>query len=195
MKKLLLAISLLSLIVSAWAQRSAPRQVDIQARYIETDKHFLQQVGIDFGLPVGDLSKGYSFGIGANYTGNVLLNKTVAISGDASYMYLFGKSVSGGATTYKYPGANEINILAGPKVELAPNNAAAIRAGTNLEFVNGDHGSAFAWQAEVSHMFASALGKIPVLGALFRYTAAGSSSNRMELAIFITPHIVRPSND
>jgi Flp pilus assembly secretin CpaC len=61
--------------------------------------------------------------------------------------------------------------------------------------VNGDHGSAFAWQAEVSHMFASALGKIPVLGALFRYTSAGSSSNRMELVIFITPHIINPSND
>jgi type II secretory pathway component GspD/PulD (secretin) len=193
MKNILLTICLLALSTYTWAQKNAPRQVELETKYIEINKHYLQDIGIDFGLPVGDLHKGYSFGIGANYTGNYLVNKTFAVSGDASYMYLFGKTVSGPVTSYKYPGANEINILAGPRLVILPNTAASFRVGESIEFVNGDHSSSFAWQGEVSHMFAPALGKIPFLGALFRYTSSGRSSNRLELAIFITPHIIHPS--
>ena len=190
MKKILLVISLSAFSLFIWAQKGSPRQVQVESRIIEANKHYMQDIGVEFGLPVGDLSKGYSFGIGANYTGNFLLNKTFAISGDASYMFMFGKTVNGGATSYKYPGQNTINILAGPRLVILPNTAAAFRIGESFEFVKGDHGSSFAWQGEVSHMFPSALGKVPILGAMFRYTSSGSSDNRMELGIFITPHII-----
>ena len=191
MKKLLLAIGLLTFSLYTWAQKGgAPRQVQLESRMIEVHKHYLQSIGVEFGLPVGDLHKGYSAGIGASYTGNYLVNKTFAISGDASYMYLFGKTVSGPITSYKYPGASEVNILAGPRLVILPNTSAAFRIGESIEFVKGNNGSSFAWQGELSHMFVPALGKIPILGAMFRYTSSGSSSNRMELGIFITPHVI-----
>ena len=193
MKKILLAIGLFSFSIPSWAQKNTSRQVEIETKFLEVNKHFLQDIGVEFGLPVGDLHKGYSFGIGANYTGNYLVNKTFAISGDASYMYLFGKTVSGPVTSYKYPGTSEINILAGPRLVILPNTTVSGRIGLSVELVNGDSGTSFAWQGELAHMFPSALGKIPILGSMFRFTSSGKSSDRLELGIFITPHIIHPS--
>ena len=68
MRKLFFAISLLTFSICSMAQREKAKQINIESKFIEMNRHYMDQIGVDFGLPVGDLHTAYSFGIGADYT-------------------------------------------------------------------------------------------------------------------------------
>ena len=204
MKNKLTAIWALSFCLCTYAQNKSPRQVDIQSRFIEAKKNYLQQLGVDFALPAGDFNKDYSFGLGVNYTGNLLLDKRFSISGDASYKYFFGKEITvvGGNATMpvtervKAPAENEISILAGPRAIVLPNTGVSIKAGLSVPIIKNNAESSFAWSASIDHIFDTpAPGDIPLLkkfflGAGLRYGSSGSSGEKTELLIFITPRII-----
>lgn len=188
MKKILLAVSITAITLSAWAQVT-PRKVNLETKLIEADRHFFQSIGIEFGLPVGEQGENYSAGIGASYTANFLINETFAISGDLSYMNLIGKTIN----NYAVNNLSNVNILAGPRVVVNNNTAVAVRAGVSIVLVKKNSDADFAWQAEATQMLPGKLGKIPVLGALFRYTS--NTTSRVELGIFIRPRIIIDNDD
>jgi len=201
MKKLFFCLCLLSGLYCL-GQDIKARQVSIETRYVQVDKHFLSEVGLDFGFPTGDWKDQYGVGIGTNYTMNMIASKNVTIVGEVNYDYIFGKEVSSvvyGGPSQKYDPIHRIELMAGPKLVTGKSDISlSLEAGGALSFFNGTSEGGFCWRA--------ALGKVinlhtpPILRMEFGYGSfqyldkARGALELRALIVLVSPKIIKPND-
>lgn len=162
---------MLSSSLFCFAQHKATNQVSIESRYVQVDKHFMSEIGLDFTAPTGDWKDQHGVGIGANYTMNMIASKNVTIVGEANYDYIFGKEITSGGyggNSVKYDPIHRIQLMAGPKLVTGTSDISlSLEVGGALSFFNGSSEGGFCWR--------TALGKTismhtpPILRVEFGY--------------------------
>jgi len=107
-------------------------------------------IGVDFGLPTGDLNKGYKLGIGGSLLFQTPVAQNLNFTASAGYLSFTGKEfTSPGIGTYKVQSYAAIPVKAGLRYFLAENI-----------FVGGELGAAFGTSsgAGTSFVYAPNLG-------------------------------------
>jgi hypothetical protein len=104
MKKMILTAAIAVIAFSANAQDKA------------SDKPLKFSVGVEAGLPLGDLKEGSSFGIGGSAMAEYAAAENLGLTLGAGYLTFLGKTVEG----EKGPSLNLIPVLVGAKYYFSP---------------------------------------------------------------------------
>lgn len=99
MKKVIFTMAIAAFAFTANAQDS------------KSDKEFKLSVGVEAGLPLGDLKEGTSFGIGGSAMGEYAAAENLGLTLSAGYLTFSGKTVE----DVKGPSLNIIPVLVGAK--------------------------------------------------------------------------------
>jgi hypothetical protein len=93
--------------------------------------------GVELGLPLGDFSDIYSFGVGATVQANYQLNPKIDLTLNTGYLNYFGKTVDAGSVSVKYGNLGVIPVLAGARYWLTENIYGAAQLGISFWSING----------------------------------------------------------
>ena len=81
----------------------------------KSDKEFKFSVGVEAGLPLGDLKEGSSFGIGGSVMGEYAAAESLGLTLSAGYLTFSGKTIDVDGESFKSPSLNLIPVLVGAK--------------------------------------------------------------------------------
>ncbi|SHG10773.1 hypothetical protein [Pedobacter caeni] len=112
MKKLILSVAFSLFILSVTAQdKIDPQKKSPEMNTKQNINRFQLSIGLDEGIPVGELSKYSSFVMGASIQGEYAVLKELGLTLSANYLYFLGKN---GRT-----GLSFVPVLAGAKFYLS----------------------------------------------------------------------------
>lgn len=103
MKKLIFTLAIAAVGLTAAAQDKA------------SDKSLKFSVGVEAGLPLGDLKDVSSFGIGGSVMGEYAAAESLGLTLSAGYMTFSGKTIEEDGESFKAPSLNLIPVLVGAK--------------------------------------------------------------------------------
>ena len=131
MKKLIFTLAIATFGLAAGAQDKA------------SDKTLKFSVGVEAGLPLGDIKEIASIDIGGSLQNKYIATKTVGITLSADYLTFSNKSVNFGGGSVKLPSTSIVPVLAGAKFYFSEKFYGHAQAG--LSFFNNGGGSAFTY--------------------------------------------------
>ena len=164
MKKVILSATILTLsVLSAYAQKESA----------ETNS-FKFSVGIEGGLPTGDLKTFSSFGIGGSIQGDYKVAENFALTLNAGYISFSGKTVSVLGESFKYPALNIIPVLVGGKYYFTESVYGSAQVGLSFVSTKGESSSSAFTYAPGIGFYVS-----PNFDLLLKYQAATKSGSTL----------------
>jgi hypothetical protein len=153
MKKLLFLFASVAIIaVAANAQIGIASVPKAKAKpYAEAGSGFHFGAGIHLGLPIGDWSDFWSFGIGVEAQGEYMFSEKVSAVLNSGYTSFLGKTVDYGLGSTKVDAIGLIPILAGVRVYPSPKVFIGARAGLGIFTGGGSSETGFQYRPEVGY--------------------------------------------
>lgn len=109
-------------------------------------------IGVEAGLPVGDISNGYNFVIGGSLKYEQPIASDVAVTLTAGYSSFQGKTVAG----YKFPAVGFVPVKAGLKFNIADAFYGEAQLGAAFS-TKKNGGTAFAYSPGIGYKFSDAI--------------------------------------
>ncbi|MDN3655775.1 outer membrane beta-barrel protein [Ferruginibacter paludis] len=164
MKKVMLSAVILTLsVLTASAQKESA----------ETNS-FKFSVGVEGGLPTGDLKTTSSFGIGGSIQGDYKATESFALTLNAGYLSFSGKTVSLLGESIKYPSINIIPVLAGGKYYFTESVYGSAQVGVSFVSMTGESSSsAFTYAPGIGYYVS------PNFDLLLKYQAASKNGSTL----------------
>jgi hypothetical protein len=164
MKKVILSAFILSLAaLSANAQKESTEA-----------NSFKVSVGVEGGLPTGDLKTTSSFGIGGSIQGDYKATENFALTLTAGYISFSGKSVSLLGESIKYPTLNIIPVLVGGKYYFTESVYGSAQVGISFVSATGESSSSAFTYAPGIGFYVS-----PNFDLLLKYQAASKNGSTL----------------
>jgi hypothetical protein len=153
MKKLLfLFASLAIMVITANAQIGIASLPKSKAKpYAESASQFHFGAGISLGLPIGDWSDFWSFGIGVEAQGEYMFSEKFSGVINSGYTSFLGKTVDFGLGSQKIDAVGWIPILAGVRVYPSPKIFIGARVGVGILTGGGSSSTGFQYRPEVGY--------------------------------------------
>ncbi len=107
--------------------------------------------GIRLGLPIGDFSDSYSFGIGGELQGEFGFSDNFSVIITTGYNSFFGKTIDILGTSIKIDALGYIPILAGVRVYPSDNFFIGAQAGYGILTGGGSSDGAFNYQPQIGY--------------------------------------------
>ena len=155
MKKLLLLFASIALIVITTNAQigiaSLPKAKAKPKPFAEAGSGFHFGAGLSLGLPIGDWSDFWSFGIGVEAQGEYMFSEKFSGVFNSGYTSFLGKKVDFGFGEEKVDAIGIIPILAGVRVYPAPQFFIGARAGLGIFTGGGSSESGFQYRPEIGY--------------------------------------------